>query len=163
VIVDVMLLSGLYTIRIIAGSAATGIQPSFWLLSFSLFIFLSLALVKRYSEMRKVAQNQLSKAAGRGYSTDDLVVLLALGAASGNSAVLVLALYINSPDISKLYANPTLLWFIIPCMTYWISRVWLKSHRGEMHDDPVVFAAKDWQSLVIVAVIGCIGVMAAIK
>lgn len=163
VIVDVMLLSGLYTIRIIAGSAATGITPSFWLLSFSLFIFLSLALVKRYAEMRKVAMEQKTSAAGRGYSTDDLVVLLSLGAASGYSAVLVLALYINSVDITKLYARPVLLWFIIPCMAYWVSRIWLKTHRGEMHDDPVVFAAKDWQSLTIGALIAVIGVVASVN
>jgi len=161
VIVDVMLLSALYTIRVIAGSAATDIQPSFWLLSFSMFVFLSLALVKRYAEMRKLILESRSQAAGRGYTTDDSVVLLALGASSGYSAVMVLALYINSTEIRTLYQTPALLWFIIPCIAYWISRVWLKTHRGEMHDDPVVFAAKDWQSLVIGALIAVIGMAAS--
>lgn len=161
VIVDVTLLSGLYTVRIIAGCAATGIKPSFWLLAFSLFMSLCLALVKRYSEMRRVAANRASQAAGRGYRADDLIALLALGAASGYSAVLVLALYINSSDVTQLYHRPALLWFIIPAMTYWTSRLWLKTHRGEMHDDPVVFAAQDWQSLVIGAIVVCTGVGAA--
>ncbi|MCU6498857.1 UbiA family prenyltransferase [Rugamonas sp. A1-17] len=149
VVVDIMLLSGLYTIRILAGSAATGIVPSFWLLSFSIFIFLSLALVKRYAEMQALAVRAKRVTSGRGYSVDDLAVLLALGAASGFSAIQVLALYINSPEINSMYRHPQFLWIIMPMMLYWISRIWLKTHRGEMHDDPVVFAAKDWQSLVI--------------
>ena len=156
VIIDIMLLSGLYTLRILAGSAATGIVPSFWLLSFSIFIFLSLALVKRYAEMMVIARKAKHKTAGRGYSVDDLSVLLALGAASGFSAVQVLALYINSPEVRVLYSHPQILWLIMPLMLYWISRVWLKTHRGEMHDDPVVFAAKDWQSLLIGGIIACI-------
>ncbi|MBY0467404.1 MAG: UbiA family prenyltransferase [Burkholderiaceae bacterium] len=159
--VDVMLLSGLYTVRILAGAAATAIVPSFWLLAFSMFIFLSLALVKRYAEMIKIAQSNARKAAGRGYSTDDLVVLLALGAASGYTAVLVLALYVNSADVAKMYARPYMLWLAVPAMAYWISRVWLKTHRGEMHDDPVVFAAKDWQSLVIACALAVFGALAS--
>ncbi|MDT7835873.1 UbiA family prenyltransferase [Aquabacterium sp. OR-4] len=161
VMVDVMLLSGLYTMRILAGAAATGIVPSFWLLAFSMFIFLSLALVKRYAEMLKTAKRNARTAAGRGYSTDDLVVLLALGAASGYTAVLVLALYVNSADVARMYARPYMLWLVVPAMAYWISRVWLKTHRGEMHDDPVVFAAKDWQSLVIVVLLALAAVLAA--
>lgn len=149
VIVDIMLLSGLYTIRILAGSAATNITPSFWLLSFSIFIFLSLALVKRYAEMMIVAMKAQRKTSGRGYSVNDLPVLMALGAASGFSGIQVLALYINSPEVNTLYKHPQFLWIIMPMMLYWISRIWLKTHRGEMHDDPVVFAAKDWQSIVI--------------
>lgn len=162
VMVDIMLLSGLYTIRILAGSAATGIMPSFWLLSFSIFIFLSLALVKRYAEMLATAAKEQKTAAGRGYTVDDLGVLLALGAASGCSAVQVLALYLNSPEINHLYRHPQLLWAIMPLMLYWISRIWLKTHRGQMHDDPVVFAAKDWQSVVIGCLIFVIGVAASV-
>ncbi|MDH4481155.1 MAG: UbiA family prenyltransferase [Rhodoferax sp.] len=163
VMVDVMLLSGLYTVRILAGAAATAIVPSFWLLAFSMFIFLSLALVKRYAEMIKTAQSKSRKAAGRGYSTDDLVVLLALGAASGYTAVLVLALYVNSADVAKMYARPYMLWLAVPALAYWISRVWLKTHRGEMHDDPVVFAAKDWQSLVIACALAVFAMLASAK
>jgi len=160
VIVDVMLLSGLYTMRILAGAAATGIAPSFWLLAFSIFIFLSLALVKRYAEMFKAAKRNDRNAAGRGYSTDDLVLLLALGAASGYTAVLVLALYVNSEDVVSMYEKPYMLWVAVPTMAYWISRIWLKTHRGEMHDDPVVFAAKDWVSIAIAVLLGVLGAMA---
>lgn len=162
VIVDIMLLSGLYTLRILAGSAATGVVSSFWLLSFSIFIFLSLALVKRYAEMMQVARKAKRTTSGRGYSVDDLVVLLALGAASGFGAVQVLALYINSPEVRELYAQPKVLWLIMPLMLYWISRVWLKTHRGEMHDDPVVFAAKDWQSLFIGAIVAAVAFSATL-
>jgi len=160
VIVDVMMLSSLYTVRLIAGAAATGIALSFWLLAFSMFAFLSLALLKRYGEMRMLARSNQQRGAGRGYSTDDLVVLLALGAASGYSAVLVLALYVNSPEVTKLYAQPHLLWASVPILAYWMSRIWMKAHRGEVHDDPVVFAAKDWQSLVLAALLAVIGAAA---
>ena len=158
-----MLLSGLYTIRILAGAAATAIVPSFWLLSFSIFIFLSLALVKRYAEMKAVEAKAGRKTSGRGYTTDDLPVLLALGAASGFAAVQVLALYINSAEVNTLYRHPQLLWLIMPAMLYWITRVWLKTHRGEMHDDPVVFAAKDWQSLLIGGFIFCVAFAASLN
>ena len=161
VIVDVMVLSGLYTMRILAGAAATGIVPSFWLLTFSCFIFLSLALVKRYAEMISILKQKASRAAGRGYSTDDLVVLLALGAASGYTAVLVLALYVNSADVARMYPRPYMLWLVVPAMAYWISRVWLKTHRGEMNDDPVVFAARDWQSQVIAVALATFGILAS--
>ncbi|MGV7210604.1 UbiA family prenyltransferase [Oxalobacteraceae bacterium A2-2] len=159
VVVDIMMLSGLYTIRILAGAAATGITPSFWLLAFSIFIFLSLALVKRYAELRLT----VGKASGRGYTADDLPVLLALGAASGFSAIQVLALYLNSPEVRALYRQPQLLWLIMPVMAYWIARIWLKTHRGEMHDDPVVFAAKDWQSLLIGLTIGGVALLATLQ
>ncbi|MFN3861654.1 MAG: UbiA family prenyltransferase [Roseateles sp.] len=161
VIVDVMMLSALYTVRLLAGSAATGIVLSFWLLAFSMFLFLSLALLKRYGEMRMLARTDQHRSAGRGYSTDDLVVLLALGAASGYSAVLVLALYVNSADVARLYVHPQVLWGTIPILVYWLSRIWLKSHRGEVHDDPVVFAARDWQSLVLIAVMLGLGLLAS--
>ena len=151
VIVDVMLLTSLYTMRIIAGSAATEIQPSFWLLAFSMFVFLSLAIVKRYSEMLAAFQHNKVKAAGRGYVVSDMPVLLSLGSAAGYIAILILALYVNSPDLGGLYPNEWALWMVLPPMLYWISRVWMKAHRGEMHDDPVVFAATDRQSWILAA------------
>lgn len=147
VVVDVMLLSMLYTIRILAGAAATYIVPSFWLLAFSMFLFLSLAIMKRYGEILDIARNDHQRPAGRGYMIGDSAALLALGAASGLSAVQVLALYINSAEVAIMYRSPKLLWAIVPMVLYWISRVWIKTQRGEMHDDPVVFAAKDKQSL----------------
>jgi 4-hydroxybenzoate polyprenyltransferase len=154
VIVDVLLLASLYTSRIIAGAAATAIVPSFWLLAFSMFMFLSLAIVKRYSEMLAVQQQNKHKAAGRGYLVSDLPVLMSLGSASGYSAILILALYVNSPDVTGLYSNRWALWMILPPLLYWISRAWMKAHRGELHDDPVVFAATDKQSWVIAACVG---------
>lgn len=156
VIVDVMLLAGLYTMRIIAGAAATQITPSFWLLAFSMFLFLSLALIKRYSEMFITLKSNKQEAAGRGYSVDDLSVLMSIGVSSGMLSVLVFALYLNNPEINKMYPNTMWLWLIPPLLLYWISRIWMKAHRGQVDDDPVVFAAKDWQSLVVLAISACI-------
>lgn len=160
VILDVILLAGLYTARLLAGSAATGIEPSFWLLAFSQFIFFSLALVKRYTELR-LKPDDGSIIAGRGYYAADLPVLMALGAASGMMAVLVLALYIESPATAALYAGRGWLWLIPPTFLYWVARLWMKTHRGEVHDDPVVFAARDRQSLLIAGILGLIFIAAA--
>jgi len=146
VIVDVMLLAGLYTMRVLAGSAATAIPPSFWLLAFSVFVFLSLALVKRYSELMLMRDLQKESAAGRGYFVQDSVVLLSLGSAAAYSAVLILALYINSPDMVDLYSSRWPLWLLLPPFLYWMTRIWLKAHRGELHEDPLVFAVTDKQS-----------------
>jgi 4-hydroxybenzoate polyprenyltransferase len=162
VIVDVMLLAGLYTIRVVAGAAATTVVPSFWLLAFSMFLFLSLAVVKRYSEMLVTLSEEKRYASGRGYSVEDLPVLLSLGVSAGIAAIVVLALYINDPATSKLYPSTIWLWPVPPLMLYWVSRVWMKAHRGEMHDDPVVFAMRDWQSLVTVALGGLCFTAAAI-
>lgn len=151
-IVDVMTLAGLYTLRIIAGAAATGVVLSFWLLAFSVFLFLSLGIVKRYAEMDMVKNSAGEAAAGRGYHVDDLPLLRNLGTSAGYGAVVVLALYLNSPDSQLLYAHPRRLWLLAPLVLYWISRIWLKTHRGLMHDDPIVFALKDNVSrLVLVA------------
>lgn len=153
VIVDVMLLAGLYTLRIIAGAAATGIKPSFWLLALSMFAFLSLAKVKRYSELR-IATASPTPLAGRGYLPDDLPVVLALGSASGMVSVLILALYTQSEIVPEMYPTPEWLWLLPPLMLYWMTRLWMKAQRGEVDDDPVVFAARDWQSLVVAALMG---------
>ncbi len=155
VLVDALALAGLYTLRIIAGSAAVGVPLSFWLLLFSVFLFLSLAFVKRFAELESLRRQQRLRAAGRGYHVEDLPLLQSLGTASGYLSVLVLALYINSPDIEALYSRPKVIWSLCVLMLYWISRVWLTAQRGQMHDDPVVFALKDRQSLGI-------GVLAAI-
>jgi 4-hydroxybenzoate polyprenyltransferase/phosphoserine phosphatase len=149
VMVDVLFLAGLYTVRILAGAAAVSVMLSFWLLAFSMFLFLSLALVKRYSELVVMIKERVEKVAGRGYKVEDLPLLQSLGAASGYLSVLVLALYINSPDVHPLYARPIALWALCPLLLFWISRVWMKTHRGEMHDDPVVFAARDRVSLTV--------------
>lgn len=153
VIVDVMLLAGLYTLRIIAGAAATGIKPSFWLLALSMFVFLGLAMVKRYSELR-IAAASPAPLAGRGYHPDDLPVVLALGSASGMVSVLILALYTQAEIVPDMYPAPEWLWLMPPLMLYWTARLWMKAQRGEVDDDPVVFAAKDWQSLTVVTLMG---------
>ena len=160
VIVDVMLLAGLYTMRIIAGAAATAIKPSFWLLAFSMFIFLSLALVKRYSELLITLQNNEQEAAGRGYSVNDLPVLMSIGTGAGLGSVLILALYLNNPETNIMYPNTTWLWLMPPLLLYWTSRIWMKAHRGQVDDDPVVFAARDWQSLLVLFLSACIFIAA---
>lgn len=154
-LVDVLMLAGLYTMRIIAGAWVINVELSFWLLTFSIFIFFSLALVKRYSELVLMQTLDRDKIMGRGYQADDLSLLRTMGIGSGFMSVLVLALYIDSPNIKMLYTHPDYIWLLCPLFLYWISRVWLKTHRGEMREDPVVFALRDHVSLLI-AVIGAI-------
>ena len=142
-LLDGLVLAGLYTLRLIAGAAAIGVQPSFWLLAFSVFIFLSLAFIKRYSELLLLHTDSDNKLAGRGYKAVDMETLAQLGTASGYLAVLVLALYINGDKVEQMYARPEALWMLCPMMLYWISRMWLLTRRGDMHDDPVVFTIRD--------------------
>ncbi|MHB8321194.1 MAG: UbiA family prenyltransferase [Acidithiobacillus sp.] len=162
VLLDALLLAGLYTVRIIGGMAATQIGPSFWLLTFSIFLFFSLALIKRYSELLALKQRGQLTTHGRGYHVEDLVMLMGFGVACGFMAVLVSALYINSDKVKVLYHHPAFLWLVSPILLYWISRIWLIAHRGGMHDDPVVFAAKDKGSWAVAAVIGGLLWLAAI-
>lgn len=146
---DVVTLAALYTTRIIAGGAVTGVELSFWLLAFSLFLFLSLALVKRYSELLVMRGQGKLGAKGRGYQVADLSILASLGAASGYIAVLVMALYINSPEVKMLYSYPEVLWLSCPALLFWVGRIWILAHRGSVHDDPVVFALRDRWSQVL--------------
>ena len=149
-LLDVFVLAALYTLRLIAGHAATGVQYSDWLLAFSLFMFLSLALVKRLQELQQATRTSaVGSSDVRGYRGEDLPILGPLGVASGYLSVLVLALYVNSDKVSILYRNPTILMLICPMLLYWISRVYLVTNRGDMHDDPVVFALKDRVSYAI--------------
>jgi 4-hydroxybenzoate polyprenyltransferase/phosphoserine phosphatase len=149
VLVDALALAGLYTLRIIAGAAAVAVPLSFWLLLFSVFLFLSLAFVKRFAELEALRRRNRLHAVGRGYHVEDLSLLQSLGTAAGYLSVLVLALYINSPDIQPLYSRPKVIWTLCVLMLYWVSRVWMIAQRGRMHDDPVVFALKDRQSIAI--------------
>lgn len=141
---DVLSLAGLYTVRIIAGGAAVSVSLSFWLLTFSMFVFLSLAFIKRFSELKaarlKGADEQIR---GRGYVHEDLEIVSSLGSSAGYLAVLVLALYIQDGQTAHLYHTPQFIWLACPLMLYWMSRVWIIAHRGQMHDDPIVFALKD--------------------
>jgi 4-hydroxybenzoate polyprenyltransferase len=158
VILDVILLALLYTMRIIAGGMATGIHISNWLFVFSMFLFLSLALLKRYSELYDVAKQAKEADRSRGYLTADIEQLASMGSASGYMTALVLALYINSEDVKTLYQHPQFLWLVCPLILYWISRAWLIARRGEMDDDPVVFSIKDKASYAVglLAVIICV-------
>lgn len=143
VVLDVIVLASLYTLRIMAGSAATEIWPSHWLLAFSTFLFFSLALVKRYDELVVMRAINAERATARGYKIDDAELLAAMGVASGYMAVLVLALYINSDAAQLLYRRSQLMWLLCPLLLYWVSYLWLTAHRGKMQDDPLVFATGD--------------------
>jgi 4-hydroxybenzoate polyprenyltransferase len=151
-LLDVLLLASLYTIRIFAGAAAIAVPVSSWLLAFSMFAFLSLALVKRTSELVTLRQLSRTAASGRDYRVSDLQVLTSMGVAAGYAAVLVLALFVSAPDVAARYGHPQVLWLLCPLLLYWLSRLWMKTLRGEMHDDPLVFAFRDRASRVIGAV-----------
>ncbi len=139
-------MAGLYTVRVIAGAAATQIEVSFWLLAFSVFFFLSLALVKRYVELDTTAETDKGKISGRGYRVTDRQVLAESGIAATFSSVLVLALYIDSDQVKMLYERPYLIWLLCPIVLYLSLRIWVLARRGEMHEDPVVFILSDWRS-----------------
>jgi 4-hydroxybenzoate polyprenyltransferase len=158
---DVIVLALLYTSRIIAGAAAIKTAPSFWLLAFSMFIFLSLAMIKRYAELLAMQKAGKVQASGRGYNVDDIPLVQSLGGSSGYLAVLVLAMYIDSTASESLYRHPHYLWLLCPLLLYWVSRIWAIAHRGVMHDDPVVFAAMDNTSRILV-MLAAIIVFAAI-
>ncbi len=152
-IVDVLTLSGLYAIRIFAGSQATHIEVSHWLLMFSIFLFLSLAFVKRYTELfdlgKAEGESKDSNLNGRGYNLSDLQIVSTIGVSCGNVSVLVLVLYLNSDHVRQLYHSPVVLWGLVPLCLFWISRVWLLAARGAMHEDPIVFALKDKPSFLV--------------
>lgn len=153
VLVDVIVLSGLYTIRILAGSAATGVEASAWLGSFSIFFFLSLAFVKRFAELENLRERGGEVAKGRGYHISDLEQLRSFGSASGYVSVAVLTLYISNLDAAQLYTHTKRLWLLIPVLLLWISRLWLKASRGELDEDPVVYAITDSRSLMLGVVV----------
>jgi 4-hydroxybenzoate polyprenyltransferase len=156
VMVDVVILAVLYTVRVVAGTAAIEGRLTFWLLAFSMFIFLSLALVKRYAELNSMQARGLVKTRGRGYIASDLQLISSLGTAAGYLSVLVLALYIQDINTARLYRHAQYIWLACPLLLYWISRTWIIAHRGLMHDDPIVFAARDRVSLAIVALCGIV-------
>ena len=160
VLLDVILLAGLYTMRIMAGSAAIAVWPSQWLLAFSTFLFFSLALVKRYGELVIMRRVEGEQAKARGYELGDGELLAAMGAASGYVAVLVLALYVESDAAHHLYGRFEMMWLVCPLLLYWISHVWLFAHRGKMPDDPVVFAIHDRTSRILIALMAAIMVLA---
>ncbi len=148
-LLDVFVLSGLYTVRILAGSAATGVPVSTWLAGFSVFFFLSLAFVKRFSELESLRERGAAVSNGRGYMVGDLEQLRALGTGAAYAAVVITTLYISNADTARLYAHTARLWLVVPVLLLWLSQVWMLTSRGEMHDDPVVWAITDKRSLLL--------------
>lgn len=147
VALDVIALAMLYVLRVIAGVVALGLTLTFWLLAFATFLFLSLALAKRFAEIHDaIERGHTGKTRGRDYETADIVMISSLGAASGYLSVLVLALYIREQATMELYTSPEFLWLACPVLLFWITRVWFLTQRGQMHEDPVVFAVRDWVS-----------------
>lgn len=160
VMVDVICLATLYTLRILAGGTAVAIAVSPWLAAFSMFLFLSLAFAKRYTELSD-ADGSLQRIPGRGYWGSDIELIRSMGPTSGYLCVLVLCLYLNSPDVRIYYQRPEVLWLGCPLLLYWISRVWFLANRRQLDDDPVVFALRDRISR-LVAIVGAIILAASI-
>jgi 4-hydroxybenzoate polyprenyltransferase len=150
-LLDVLLLAGLYTLRLLAGGAAVEIALTPWLLAFSLFFFLGLAFAKRYGELQRITRAGASVGSSRAYRAGDLDLLMTLGATSSYLSVLVLCLYINSDHVGRQYSHPGALWFLAPVLLYWLSRIWFVAKRGELPGDPVAFAVSDRVSLVMAA------------
>lgn len=159
-LVDVVALACLYTIRVVAGGVALAVPISEWLLAFSTFVFLSLALIKRHAEMALRLDAGLPDPADRSYRLTDLPIITALAGASGYCAVIVFALYLSSDTVRALYARPQVLWLVCPAILYWVSRMLMLSHRHELDDDPVLFAMRDRASLATVGLILLLMVLA---
>ena len=149
VLVDVVILSSLYTIRMMAGSAATHDPVSPWLAAFSIFLFLSLAMVKRFSELQNLHARGVNPTNGRGYLLSDIEQLRSFGTSSAYASIVIFALYINGRDVVALYHHPNRMWLITPLLILWVSRVWLLASRGLLDEDPVVFALSDRMSLLL--------------
>lgn len=164
VLIDCLTLAFLYTIRIISGAVVIGDALSFWLLAFSFFIFLSLAFVKRYAEILSENKNNKAQLSGRGYFITDAPLIQTLGITSGYASVIVLALYLNSESVLRLYQSPQLIWLAIPVMLFWVSSIWMYANHDKMHDDPLIFAIKNSTSIttglifVAIMVMGTIGI-----
>jgi 4-hydroxybenzoate polyprenyltransferase/phosphoserine phosphatase len=151
-LIDVLTLAGLYTIRMVAGASATGLEFSAWLGAFSIFFFLSLAIAKRYAELDNLRKADRIPASGRGYRIQDIEQLRSFGTASGYTAVVVFALYINNPEILQHYQHFQRLWLLALVPFFWINRIWLLAHRGELDEDPVAFALTDYRSAILAVV-----------
>jgi 4-hydroxybenzoate polyprenyltransferase len=161
-VADVVTLAMLYTVRIVLGGVATSIVVSPWLLAFSIFLFVSLAFSKRVTEIIRISCPGQQGVPGRAYLLADTSTLAGLGAQSGSLASLVLALYINSPDVRELYSHPAWLWLLVPLLLYWIGRFWIRTMRGEMTDDPILFLFKD-RATHLTVILGCVILFLATK
>jgi len=161
VIIDICTLAGLYTIRIIGGGAATQIGISFWLLSFSIFIFLSLAAVKRQAELVDLGKRGNLKIAGRSYSADDLPIVSIVALIAGFISILIIAMYVNSPEVLILYSSPRILWGVCCFLLYWLIKMVIAGYRGEMHDDPLIYAIKNRMSQFVFLTIAALILLSA--
>ena len=162
VLVDVVILSGLYTLRLLAGASASAIEISPWLAAFSIFLFLSLAIAKRFAELQNLRAAGHTPTNGRGYLLSDFEQMRAFGTASAYASVVVFSLYISERDVTYLYAHPQRMWLITPLMILWISRVWLLASRGELDEDPVIFALSDRMSLLLGFFTICVVLLATV-
>ncbi len=156
VMLDVVVLAGLYTLRVVAGAAAVSVSLSPWFLAFSVFLFASLALLKRMVETQGVTERDEPRLPGRGWLASDAPVLLAYGAASSVAAALVYCLYITGEEVLRLYSRPDVLWLGLPLILYWLGRVWLLAARGAVLEDPLLFALRDRVSYLSLVVGACI-------
>jgi len=153
---DVCVLAGLHTLRIIAGTVALSIDWSFWLLGFSMFFFLSLALAKRVAELENLKTLGIAETIARGYKTSDVSLLVSSGVSAGHASILIVALYINGEKVTQMYNRPEILWLLCPLLLWWLGRIWLVTTRGRMHEDPIIFAIRDRISQVTLLVCACI-------
>ena len=154
--IDIVALGGLFTLRVIGGGAAIKTELSFYLLCFSIFIFSSLGLVKRFAELHNLQQRNKLTARGRGYRVEDMIPVLIIGITLGYLSVFVMGLYINSPVVTEYYRNTKFIWFLLPLLTYWLGRLWILTHRGEMNEDPLIFAIKDRTSVLVLVIAGAL-------
>jgi 4-hydroxybenzoate polyprenyltransferase len=161
--VDIVALALLYSMRVLGGGVATDIEPSFWLLAFSFFIFLSLALLKRHSELFNLQRQGKEKSSGRGYTTADRTPVGIMGINSGFVSVLIFMLYFNSQNVLELYPHPGWLLGIVPLLVFWLGRLWTLSFRGQVNEDPVLYVSKDWISLAVIALCGAFAVLATLE
>lgn len=160
VVADVLTLASLYTLRVLAGAVAIGVEVSSWLLAFSGFVFFGLALVKRCAELVSLEQDGRLGATGRDYKVADLKVLWPMGVGASLCAVVVFGLFIHAPDTIVRYQSPKLIWFAALGLIYWLTRLWIKTARGEMHDDPLVFAVRDLNSRIVIGIIVAVALLA---
>ncbi len=160
-LVDVLALACLHVLRILAGNAATGIALSSWLLAFAMFVFFSLALLKRYAELRDAGDDVGLRGVGRGYQAGDLETLSQMGISSALVSTLILALYVDSKAVSGLYSYPQLIWLTCPIVLYVMARVWVLARRGQLPDDPLMFMITDWRSQLMGVIAACVFVAAS--
>jgi 4-hydroxybenzoate polyprenyltransferase len=149
--IDVVALGALFTLRVIGGAEAIQTELSFYLMSFSIFLFASLGMVKRYGELLNLQKRNKLAAKGRGYHVDDMAPVRIIGISMGYMSVFILGQYINSPVVTKYYSNPKFIWLLFPLLMFWLGRLWILANRGEVNEDPLVFTVKDRTSQLIFA------------